>query len=165
MAVKFSEFTQKANATTASVTEIVGYLSTGELNVRVVPSALDTTYTYATTNGTTPALTLAGTKAGVTITDSIVTLSSGGSVLLAGTGTNAISITATTYILSAGDSVVGNNNVPIKLTGTDGSDAHVDTLNVVGTGTVQVSSSSGTITIAGTTGSGTKLTSTLVPDA
>ena len=149
MAVKFSNFTQKANATTASVTEIVGYLLGTEQNVRVVPSALDTTYTYATTNGTTPALTLAGTKAGETITDNIVTLSSGGSVLLAGTGTNAISITATTYVLSATDSVVGNNNVPVLLTGLGGSNAHVDTLNVVGTGTVQVSSSGGTITIEG----------------
>ena len=154
MAVKFSDFTQKTEVSTtgvANVTEIVGYESTGELNVRITPLALDTTYAYATTNGASPALTLTGTKPGLTITDQIVTLSGAGSVLLAGTGTNAISITGTTYVLSTTTVALGQTNVPVNFTGSSGGDAHTDTLNLKGSGTVQISSDAGTglITIDG----------------
>ena len=154
MAVKFSDFTQETQVSTtgvANVTEIVGYESTGELNVRITPLALDTTYAYATTNGASPALTLTGTKPGLTITDQIVTLSGAGSVLLAGTGTNAISITGTTYVLSTTTVALGQTDVPVNFTGSAGGDAHTDTLNLKGSGTVQISSDAGTglITIDG----------------
>ena len=154
MAVKFSDFTQETQVSTtgvANVTEIVGYESTGELNVRITPLALDTTYAYATTNGASPALTLTGTKPGLTITDQIVTLSGAGSVLLAGTGTNAISITGTTYVLSTTTVALGQTDVPVNFTGSSGGDAHTDTLNLKGSGTVQISSDAGTglITIDG----------------
>ena len=152
MAVKFSEFTQKSDATASSITEIVGYLSSGQLNVRVVPSALDTTYTFATTNGATPALTLAGTKAGETIADTLVTLSSTNATVLTGSGTNAISIDSTKYALSATDNADPAVNTPVVLTGTGGGDVGDDTVNIIGSGTVGVTSSSGTITINGTGG-------------
>ena len=113
MAVKFSDFTQKSDATASSVTEIVGYLSSGQLNVRVVPSALDTTYTLATTNGSTPVLTLAGTKTGETIADTVVTLSSSGGTTLSGSSTNAIAIDSVTYALEAGTKA--GDLVPINL--------------------------------------------------
>ena len=153
MAVKFSEFTQKSDATASSVTEIVGYLSSGQLNVRVVPSALDTTYTFATTNGSSPALTLAGTKTGETIADTLVTLSSLNAASLTGSGTNAISIDSTAYALSATDNADPAQNTPVVLTGTGGGDSGTDTINIIGSGTVGVTSSSGTITITGSSGS------------
>ena len=149
MAVKFSEFTQKSDATASSVTEIVGYLSSGQLNVRVVPSALDTTYTFATTNGASPALTLAGTKTGETIAETLVTLSALNATALTGSGTNAISIDSTAYALSATDNADPLQNTPLVLTGTGGGDSGTDTVNIIGSGTVGVTSSSGTITITG----------------
>jgi len=152
MAVKFSEFTQKSDATASSVTEIVGYLSSGQLNVRVVPSALDTTYTFATTNGASPALTLAGTKTGETIADTLVTLSALNATALTGSGTNAISIDSTAYALSATDNADPAQNTPVLLTRTGGGDSGTDTVNIIGSGTVGVTSSSGTITINGTGG-------------
>ena len=152
MAVKFSEFTQKSDATASSLTEIVGYLSSGQLNVRVVPSALDTTYTFATTNGASPALTLAGTKTGETIADTLVTLSALNATALTGSGTNAISIDSTKYALSATDNADPAQNTPVVLTGTGGGDVGADTVNIIGSGTVGVTSSSGTITINGTGG-------------
>ena len=154
MAVKFSEFTQKNDATTSSITEIVGYLSSGQLNVRVVPSALDTTYTFATTNGASPALTLAGTKTGETIADTLVTLSSSNATVLTGSGTNAIGIDSTAYALSSTDNADPAQNTPVVLTGTGGGDAGTDTVNIIGSGTVGVTSSSGTITITGSGGGG-----------
>lgn len=154
MAVKFSEFTQKSDATTSSITEIVGYLSSGQLNVRVVPSALDTTYTFATTNGASPALTLAGTKTGETIADTLVTLSSSNATVLTGSGTNAIGIDSTAYALSSTDNADPAQNTPVVLTGTGGGDAGTDTVNIIGSGTVGVTSSSGTITITGSGGGG-----------
>ena len=154
MAVKFSEFTQKSDATASSVTEIVGYLSSGQLNVRVVPSALDTTYTFATTNGASPALTLAGTKTGETIADTLVTLSALNATALTGSGTNAISIDSTAYALSATDNADPAQNTPVVLTGTGGGDSGTDTVNIIGSGTVGVTSSSGTITITGSGGGG-----------
>ena len=154
MAVKFSEFTQKSDATTSSITEIVGYLSSGQLNVRVVPSALDTTYTFATSNGASPALTLAGTKTGETIADTLVTLSALNATALTGSGTNAISIDSTAYALSATDNADPAQNTPVVLTGTGGGDSGTDTVNIIGSGTVGVTSSSGTITITGSGGGG-----------
>ncbi|MDB9874047.1 hypothetical protein OAC97_02170 [Flavobacteriaceae bacterium] len=147
MAVKFSEFSQKPNIT--EVTEIVGYYASSDLNVRIVPSALDTNYAYSTTDGASPALTLVGTKAGVSTTTEQVTLSGLGGTILAGTGTNAISFTSTTYALAAGVNADPAVNTPITLTGLTGGDAHTDTVNLIGTGTVQITSAGGVITIDG----------------
>ena len=154
MAVKFSEFIQKNDATSSSVTEIVGYLSTGQQNVRLNPSFVDTTYSFSTTNGSSPALTLAGTKTGVSISDTLVTLSALNAPALTGSGTNAISIDSTAYALSATDNADPAQNTPVVLTGTGGGDSGTDTVNIIGSGTVGVTSSSGTITITGSGGGG-----------
>ena len=113
MAVKFSDFTPKTDATSTSVTEIVGYLSSGQLNVRIPPSALDTSYTFGTTNGSSPVLTLAGTKTGETIADTVVTLTSTGGTTLTGSSSNAIAIDSVTYALEAGTKA--GSLVPINL--------------------------------------------------
>jgi len=155
MAVKFSEFTQQTNAISSSVTEIVGYLASTNLNVRIVPSALDTTYAYTTTNGASPSLTLKGNKTGVSETTTQVTLSGAGSTLLAGTGTNAISFTSTKYRINATD-VGSPGTIPIILSGDGGNDAGnpLSTVNLVGTGTVGITSSGNTITINGSAAAG-----------
>ena len=155
MAVKFSEFTQKTNTLSSSVTEIVGYLTASNVNVRIVPSALDTTYAYSTTNGATPALTLIGTKTGLSDTTTQVSLSGAGSTLLAGTGTNAISFTSTKYRINATD-VGSPGTIPIILSGDGGNDAGnpLSTVNLVGTGTVGITSSGNTITINGSAAAG-----------
>jgi hypothetical protein len=159
MAVKFSEFSQKPNIT--EVTEIVGYYASSDLNVRIVPSALDTNYAYSTTDGASPALTLVGTKAGVSTTTEQVTLSGLGGTILAGTGTNAITFRSTTYILAAGANADPAVNTPITLTGDLGGDPHTDTVNLIGTGTVQITSAGGVITIdGGSTGDVTSFSST-----
>ena len=159
MAVKFSEFSQGSNIT--EVTEIVGYYASSDLNVRIVPSALDTTYAYSTTDGASPALTLVGTKAGVSTTTEQVTLSGLGGTILAGTGTNAITFRSTTYILAAGANADPAVNTPITLTGDLGGDPHTDTVNLIGTGTVQITSAGGVITIdGGSTGDVTSFSST-----
>jgi len=147
MAVKFSEFTQKTTAVVGNLTEIVGF-GPGELNIRIVPSALDTTYAYTTTNGASPVLTLTGTKPGFVIPDTVVTLTGSSGAALLGSGTNAIDIASTAYALTSTDTSPAGT-VPLVLTGTGGGDAGTDTVNLVGTGTVQVTSSANTITIDG----------------
>jgi len=153
MAVKFSQFTPVTNA--ADVTELVGYISSSSANIRIDPSNLDTSYNFSTTNGATPVLTLAGTKTGQTIADSVVTLSSSNATVLNGSGGNAISIDSTAYSLAATDNADPAQNTPVVLTGSGGGDSGTDTVNLIGSSGVSITSSSNTITFAGSGGSGT----------
>ena len=151
MAVKFSDFSGKQDAS-IDVTEVVGYLQTGELNVRIPPANLDTTYAVSTGNaGASPTISLQGTKAGqaAAITPSTVSLTGAGGTVLAGDGSTAISFTSTTYALAAGVNADPAVNTPVTLTGLAGGDAHEDTVNLIGTGTVQITSTGGVITIDG----------------
>ena len=154
MAVKFSEFTAKTDAS-VDVTEVVGYLTSGELNVRIPPANLDTTYVVATGNaGASPTINLQGTKAGqaAAISPSTVSLTGSGATLLDGDGSTTIDFASTAYALSATDNADPAQNTPVVLTGTGGGDSGTDTVNIIGSGTVGVTSSSGTITITGTAG-------------
>jgi len=156
MAVKFSEFTAKLDAS-VDVTEVVGYLQTGELNVRIPPANLDTTYVVSTGNaGASPTINLQGTKPNqaAAIAPTTVSLTGSGATLLAGNGTTTIDFGSTAYALTSTDSVVGNNSVPVVLTGTGGNDVGTDTVTIVGTGNIQVSSATNVITINGTTSAG-----------
>lgn len=153
MAVKFSDFTTETNE--ANVTALVGYISSSNTNIQIDPSNLDTSYNFSTTNGATPVLTLAGTKTGQTIADSVVTLSSSNSTVLNGSGGNAISIDSTAYSLAATDNADPAQNTPVVLTGTGGGDSGTDTVNLIGSSGVSITSSSNTITFAGSGGSGT----------
>lgn len=156
MAVKFSEFTAKLDAS-VDVTEVVGYLQTGELNVRIPPANLDTTYVVSTGNaGASPTINLQGTKPNqaAAIAPTTVSLTGSGATLLAGNGTTTIDFGSTAYALTSTDSVVGNNSVPVVLTGTGGNDVGTDTVTIVGTGNIQVSSATNVITINGTSSAG-----------
>ena len=151
MAVKFSEFTAKLDAS-VDVTEVVGYLQSGELNVRIPPANLDTTYVVSTGNaGASPTINLQGTKPNqaAAIAPTTISLTGSGATLLAGNGSSIIDFGSTAYALTSTDSVVGNNSVPVVLTGTGGNDVGTDTVTIVGTGTVQVSSATNVITIDG----------------
>ena len=148
MAVKFSQFTQETVA--ANVTRIVGYTATGDLNIQIPPANLDTTYALSTAqDGNNVDLTLTGTKTGTADTTEVLQFTASNAIALTA-GTDEITIASTAYALSATDSVIGNNNVPVVLTGTGGGDAGTDTVSVVGAGTVAVSSASNVLTITGT---------------
>ena len=90
MAVKFSQFTQESVA--ADVTEIVGYSATGDLNVRIPPANLDTTYSLATAqDGSNVDLTLTGAKTGSSSTSEVLQFTAGSGVTLTA-GTDEITI-------------------------------------------------------------------------
>ena len=156
MAVKFSEFTAKTDAS-VDVTEVVGYFTSGELTVRIPPANHDTTYVVSTGNaGASPTINLQGTKAGqaAAISPSTVSLTGSGATLLNGDGSTTIDFASTAYALSATDNADPAVNTPVVLTGTGGGDSGTDTVNIIGSGTVGVTSSSGTITITGSGGGG-----------
>ena len=151
MAVKFSDFTQKQDAS-VDVTNMVGYFATGELNIMIPPANLDTTYAVSTGNaGASPTISIQGTKPGqaAAIAPSTVSLTGSGATLLAGNGTTTIDFASTTYALAAGVNADPAVNTPVTLTGLAGGDAHTDTVNLIGTGTVQITSTGGVITIDG----------------
>jgi hypothetical protein len=151
MAVKFSDFTQKQDASVA-VTNMVGYLATGELNIMIPPANLDTTYAVSTGNaGASPTISIQGTKPGqaAAINPSTVSLTGSGATLLAGNGTTTIDFASTAYALAVGVNADPAVNTPVTLTGVDGNNAHTDTVNLIGTGTVQITSTGGVITIDG----------------
>ena len=156
MAVKFSEFQAKQDAS-VDVTEVVGYLTSGELNVRIPPANLDTTYAVSTGNaGASPTISLQGTKPGqaAAINPSTVSLTGSGATLLSGNGSTTIDFASTSYAITSTDTSPAGT-VPLVLTGTGGGDAGTDTVNLVGAGGIGITSSSNTVTITGTASSTT----------
>jgi hypothetical protein len=155
MAVKFSEFTPIQDASNPDdLTQIVGFATPNELNVKIPPANLDTTYAVSTGNaGASPTISIQGTKPGQAasnpIAPSTVSLTGSGATLLAGNGTTTIDFASTTYALAAGVNADPAVNTPVTLTGLAGGDAHTDTVNLIGTGTVQITSTGGVITIDG----------------
>ena len=93
MAVKFSDFTTENNA--ANITSIVGYTSSGNLNVQIPPANLDTTYTLeSSASGDNVVLTLDGTIPGGSASDDTITITKG-------TGITFSSITADGFTIAA----------------------------------------------------------------
>jgi hypothetical protein len=149
MAVKFSEFSPKQLIT--DVTEVVGYLQGSQLNVRIPPGNLDTTYVVSTINsGPTPAIKLQGTKPNQpAIVASTINLTGSGATLLNGNGSTSIDFASTTYALTATDTSPAGT-VPLVLGKTGGGDLSGDnTVNLVGAGSVQLTATGNTITIDG----------------
>ena len=150
MAVKFSDFTQKQDAS-VDVTNMVGYLVNGELNIMIPPANLDTTYVVSNLNGgASPTISIQGTKPGqaASINPSAVTLTGSGATLLNGDGIDTIDFASTKYRLNASN-VGSPGTVPVILSGTEGNDAGValSTVNLVGSGGIGLTSSGNTITI------------------
>ena len=97
MAVKFSDFTTETNA--ANITSIVGYTSSGNLNVQIPPANLDTTYTLeSSASGDNVVLTLDGTLPGGSASDDTITITKG-------TGITFSSITADGFTIAASGAV------------------------------------------------------------
>ena len=93
MAVKFSDFTEATDS--ASVEKIVGYTSTGDLNLQIPPANLDTTYVVSTTDGTAPIVNLTATKAGSTPASSLLNFTGSGATTLTGNAsTSTINISS-----------------------------------------------------------------------
>ena len=95
MAVKFSAFTAKTTAEASNVTEIVGYLSTGQENIRIAPSAFDTTYAFTTvTDGSNVDLIATATKGTQASTTETIQFTAGTAISLTA-GTREITIANT----------------------------------------------------------------------
>ena len=95
MAVKFSAFTAKTTAEASNVTEIVGYLSTGNENIRIAPSAFDTTYAFTTvTDGSNVDLIATATKGTQASTTETIQFTAGTAISLTA-GTREITIANT----------------------------------------------------------------------
>ena len=97
MAVKFSQFTPETVA--SNVTDIVGYQTSGNLNIKIPPANLDTIISTATAQaGATVTYTLTGTKTGTANTTDVTTFTASGGVTVTA-GTNVINISSLTYTL------------------------------------------------------------------
>ena len=132
MAVKFSEFT--AETVAANVTDIVGYQTAGNLNIKIPPANLDTLISTATAQaGATVTYTLTGTKTGTANTTDVTTFTASGGVTLTA-GTNVIDISSLTYTLP-----ITGSAASVTATLTD-SNAGVDPVLITGGTNVAFSS-------------------------
>jgi hypothetical protein len=120
MAVKFSDFTPETVA--ANITDIVGYTTSGSLNVRIPPANLDTTYSLGASGSTDVVLTLGATKPGSTATDTSVTITKGSGISFSSISTTGFTISAsgavtTVSAIAPGTPSTGN---PLIVTPTTG---------------------------------------------
>ena len=147
MAVKFSQFTNKT--TTADVTAMVGYFSTGDLNIRIDPAELDTTYGLTTVqNSSDIDFTLTGTKGTGSPAPETVLFKAGSNITLTAAAEEieiAATDTNTTYTF---ESVANASNIDLTLTSSTAVD---DTVLVTAAGGISFSS----VTAAGFTISST----------
>jgi hypothetical protein len=132
MAVKFSEFT--AETVAANITDIVGYQTAGNLNIKIPPANLDTLVSTATAQaGATVTYTLTGTKTGTANTTDVTTFTASGGVTVTA-GTNVIDISSLTYTLP-----ITGSAASVTATLTD-SNAGVDPVLITGGTNVAFSS-------------------------
>ena len=117
MSVKFSQFTAATDAST--LTDVVGYISSSQTNVRIPPANLDTTYSVTTTqNASDVNFTITGAKTGQASTTETIAFKAGaGMTLTAGSDeiTFASSGAVTSVDKAAGSTSTGD---PITVAGT-----------------------------------------------
>ena len=117
MSVKFSQFTAATDAST--LTDVVGYISSSQTNVRIPPANLDTTYSVTTTqNSTDVNFTITGAKTGQASTTETIAFKAGaGMTLTAGSDeiTFASSGAVTSVDKASGATSTGD---PITVAGT-----------------------------------------------
>jgi len=98
MSVKFSQFTAATDAST--LTDVVGYISSSQTNVRIPPANLDTTYSVTTTqNASDVDFTITGAKTGQANTTETIAFKAGTGISLTA-GTDEITFSASGAVSS-----------------------------------------------------------------
>ena len=135
MAVKFSQFSAETNA--ANITNIVGYTTSGNLNVQIPPANLDTTYTLeASTSGSNVVLTLDGTKPGGTATDDTITITQGSGITFSSVTAAGFTIAASGAVTTVDETTPGTSSgTPIVVNPTTG-DVLIQSMAFAGAGNV-----------------------------
>lgn len=165
MAVKFSEFTEETVA--SNITGIVGYVSSSNLNVRIAPADLSTSYDLTATDnatnnvplvltgsdGSTDTVNLVGTgTVFLSSTGNVITIE-GGVGVSTFTNANGTYVSATTVNTNAtGDVTIGT----VDLSAIDGVDTSTRFLSkdnvwsIVDSGVTSFTNANGTYVSAGT---------------
>jgi hypothetical protein len=134
MAVKFSDFTPETVA--ANITDIVGYTTSGSLNVRIPPANLDTTYTLGASGSTDVVLTLGATKPGSTATDTSVTITKGSGISFSSISSTGFTISASGAVTTVDETTPGTSTgTPIVVNPTTG-DVLIQSMAFAGAGNV-----------------------------
>tara|TARA_A100000172_G_scaffold71609_1_gene52308 strand:+ start:180 stop:1586 length:1407 start_codon:yes stop_codon:yes gene_type:complete len=135
MAVKFSQFSAETNA--ANITNIVGYTTSGNLNVQIPPANLDTTYTLASSaSGSNVVLTLDGTKPGGTATDDTITITQGSGITFSSVTAAGFTIAASGAVTTVDETTPGTSSgTPIVVNPTTG-DVLIQSMAFAGAGNV-----------------------------
>ena len=120
MSVKFSQFTPATNAST--LTDVVGYISSSQTNVRIPPANLDTTYSVTTTqNASDVNFTITGAKTGQASTTETIAFKAGTGISLTA-GTDEITFSASGAVSSVDKTTPGTSTGdPIVVSPTTGS--------------------------------------------
>lgn len=124
MSVKFSDFVPATDAST--ITDVVGFISSSQTNVKIPPANLDTTYSVTTTqNSSDVNFTITGAKTGQASTTETIAFRAGAGISLTA-GTDEITFSASGAVssvdkdppgTSTGDPIVVNpttGNVKIQ---------------------------------------------------
>ena len=120
MSVKFSQFTPATDAST--LTDVVGYISSSQTNVRIPPANLDTTYSVTTTqNASDVNFTITGAKTGQASTTETIAFKAGTGISLTA-GTDEITFSASGAVSSVDKTTPGTSTGdPITVSPTTGS--------------------------------------------
>ena len=120
MSVKFSQFTPATDAST--LTDVVGYISSSQTNVRIPPANLDTTYSVTTTqNSSDVNFTITGAKTGQASTTETIAFKAGAGISLTA-GTDEITFSASGAVSSVDKTTPGTSTGdPILVSPTTGS--------------------------------------------
>ena len=116
MSVKFSDFYTHRRF---YITDVVGYISSSQTNVKIPPANLDTTYSVTTTqNSSDVNFTITGAKTGQASTTEIMAFKAGWYILTA--GTDEITFSASGAVSSVDKDPPGTSTESIVVNPTTG---------------------------------------------
>ena len=119
MSVKFSDFTPATDAST--ITDVVGFISSSQTNVKIPPANLDTTYSVTTTqNASDVSFVITGAKTGQASTTETINFKAGTGITLTA-GTDEIEFSASGAVSSVDKDTPGTSTGdPILVSPTTG---------------------------------------------